>query len=182
MLTYGLKFLVIFVAILLIFACSQEPWPEPSCRVNANYISNHQGAGACVVRLNNRLLAMKLDNSLYDLPSSNSISPISAQCSAHNTMWQQTGLNVEVENVIGLQADGTWLFGCHLDAGFDGSEAPFKPSHTSRAEVEHIEFVEPFTLDMYDWDKPDQFIVIRDAFVAQGQHQNQLKKQNNQAN
>ncbi|MFW8590604.1 hypothetical protein ACOI22_07375 [Glaciecola sp. 2405UD65-10] len=177
-----MKFLVIFTAILFMFACSQEPWPEPSCRVKTNYISNHQGAGACIVRLNNRLLAMKLDNSLYDLPSSHSISPISAQCSAHNTLWLQTGLNVEVEDVVGLQADGTWLFGCHLEAGFDGSESAFMPSDTSRPEVEHIEFVDPFTLDMYDWDKPDQFIVVRDAFVAQGQHQSKLQKQKMQTN
>lgn len=171
MATSGFKIYFIFVFILLLAACSQEPWPEPSCRVNPVFVSNHQGAGACVVRMNNHLLALKLHNALYDLPMSPSLSNKSAQCAAHNAMWLQTGLNVEVENVVGLQADGTWLFGCKLEAGFDGSEPPFPPNPANEANIQQVEFVKPFTLDLYDWAKPDQFIIVRDAFVAQGNFQ-----------
>jgi len=171
MVTSGLKISCIFAFILLLLACSQEPWPEPSCRVSANYVSNHQGAGACVVRLNNHLLALKLNNNLYDLAMSDSISNKSAQCAAHNAMWLQTGLNVEVSSVVGLQADGTWLFACTLDAGFDGSEDPFPPNPATEKQIQHVEFVKPFSLDLYDWANPDQFIIVRDAFVAQGKLQ-----------
>lgn len=157
--------------IMLIQACSKQSLPEPSCRVNANYVSNQQGQGACIIRLNNKLLAIKRASGLYDLPISESISEKSAQCSAHYEMWKQTGLNIEVEKVVGIQANGTWLFGCKLEAGFDGSEPPFGPPPWVGSDIKQIEFVEPFTLEINQWHRPDQFIVVRDGFVAQGNYQ-----------
>lgn len=170
----GFKISFIFLFILSLLACTQEPLPEPSCRVNAKYVSNHQGPGACVVRMNDLLLALKLNNGSYDLPISDSISSQSAQCSAHNEIWQQTGLNIEVEKPLGIQENGTWLFGCKLEAGFDGTEPPFAPTPWANKNIEHIEFVDPFTLDIYNWRNPDQFIVVRDAYVAQGNYQKAL--------
>jgi hypothetical protein len=86
-------------------------------------------------------------------------------------MWRQTGLNIEVEKVVGIQANGTWLFACKLEAGFDGSEPPFDPPPWAQSDIKKLEFVEPFTLEVNDWHRPDQFIVVRDGFVAQGQYQ-----------
>ncbi|MGB3726647.1 MAG: hypothetical protein WA981_12830 [Glaciecola sp.] len=117
------------------------------------------------------MLALQMNNTLYDLPISKDISHQSAQCSAHHEMWLQTGLNIEVEDVVGIQTNGTWLFGCKLDAGFDGSEAPFSAPVWSNNNIQHIAFVDPFTLDLHDWQQPDHFIVVRDAFVAQGNYQ-----------
>ena len=144
---------------------------QPSCRVNAKHASSHQGPAACIVKMNNKLLLMHLDSGLYNLAISHTVSNQSAQCSAHNEMWRQTGLNVEVEGVVGIQADGTWLFGCKLEAGFDGTEPPFDPAPTANSHVKTIAFVDPFSLDMYNWEKRDQFIVVRDAYIAYGEYQ-----------
>lgn len=167
----GFKISCFFTLIIVISACSKEPLPGPSCRVNANYMSSHQGQGACIVRIGKHLLSLKLHNDVYNLPVSDIIPDQSAQCSAHHEMWLQTGLNVEVENVLGIQQNGTWLFGCKLDAGFDGTESAFSPAPWSKSSVKHISFIDPFSLDMHDWENVDQFIVVKDAFVAQGNYQ-----------
>lgn len=176
----GFKICLIVASTTIIQACTNESLPEPSCRVNANYMSNQQGQGACIVRLNNRLLATKRSSGLYNLPISESISNKSAQCSAHYEMWRQTGLNIEVEKVVGIQANGTWLFGCKLEAGFDGTEPPFPPPPWVESEIEQLEFVEPFKLELDNWHHPDQFIVVRDGFVAQGHYQQETQQNVNQ--
>ena len=108
--------LVLFIIVVFLQSCMRSEIASPSCRVNAKYASNQQGSGACIIRMNDKLLATQLNSGLYDLPTSDSISsnlaPSSAQCSAHQELWKQTGLNVEVEKVVGIQKDGTWLFSC----------------------------------------------------------------------
>lgn len=173
----GYKICLLFATAIFVQSCSNEEIPAPSCRVNANFVSNQQGQGACIIRLNHKLLATKLDSGLYDLPISDSLSDRSAQCSAHFEMWQQTGLNIEVEKVLGIQENGTWLFGCKLESGFDGTEDPFAPPHWAASHIESIEFIEPFSIEINNWNRPEQFIVVRDGFVAQGRYQ-QAKAKN----
>jgi len=157
-------------------ACSEQPPAQPSCRVNASAVSNHQGVAACIVSVNGKLLVTQLESGLYDLPiikniSSTSSGSKSAQCAAHQSMWLQTGLNVEVQNVVGAQADGTWLFGCKLSSGFDGSEAPFDPPHWSSDNVKKIMFINPFDIELYNWAQRDHFDIMRDAYILQGNYQ-----------
>jgi len=172
---YGV-FAAIIIVLTLLQACTSENLPAPSCRVNANYVSNQQGPGACIVRLNHKLLVTQLHSGQYDLPISDSISDRSAQCSAHYEMWQQTGLNIEVEKVVGIQKNGTWLFACRLESGFDGTEAPFDPPPWSQHQIDKVAFIEPFTIELDSWHRPDQFIVVRDGFVASGQYQEEQAK------
>lgn len=158
-------------------ACTQQDVAEPSCRVNASFASNHQGPGACIVRINGKLLVNQLDSGLYDLPSGKIISSMhnvskSAQCLAHQSMWQQTGLNIEVEKVVGAQANGIWLFGCKLEAGFDGTEPPFDAPQWSNNEVEKVMFINPFDIELQNWAQREHFEIVRDAYVLQGNYQN----------
>jgi hypothetical protein len=179
---YRCKLTVLFLIGIFLSACSEQDPSEPSCRVNAAFASNHKGAGACVVRMNNKLLVTQLTSGLYDLPSkryglsdsmSSNVSIIkSAQCLAHQAMWQQTGLNVEVQAVIGAQADGTWIFACHINAGFNGTEAPFSPPYWSNSNIQNIAFINPFEIELQDWARQKHFTVVRDAYVLAGIHQN----------
>jgi hypothetical protein len=131
--------------------------------------------------MNNKLLVIQLSSGLYDLPSANFTAANltstneslvkSAQCLAHQAMWQQTGLNVEVQDVAGAQADGTWLFGCYVNAGFDGTEDPFSAPDWSHSNVENIVFIDPFDIELQNWARRDHFTVVRDAYVLQGKHQ-----------
>lgn len=166
----GFKLTIYLLFYGLLFACSNQDMPEPSCRVNAKHASSYQGAGACVVRLSNKLLVTQLQSGLYDLPSAKEISNNgklvkSAQCLAHQAMWQHTGLNVEVQQVVATQADGTWLFACSMNAGFDGSEAPFETPSWSPSDIKYVAFINPFEIDLHNWAKRDQFNVVRDAYI-----------------
>lgn len=172
----GFKLLILLLIGLFIVACSQQEASEPSCRVDASDASNHQGAGACIVILNGKLLVNTLDNGLYDLPfidiiSSNQNITKSSQCMAHQSMWQQTGLNVEVKSVLGAQSDGVWLFGCKLEAGFDGTEPPFDAPPWSSKEVETVMFINPFDIELHNWVHREHFEIVRDAYVLQGNYQ-----------
>lgn len=174
---FRLKLFIFLLVSIIITACSKQPVSEPSCRVNASAASNHQGAGACIVRINGKLLVTQLNSGLYDLPTGHNISSSqniskSSQCLAHQSMWQQTGLNVEVLKVIGAQADGTWLFGCKLEAGFDGSESPFDAPPWSNDEIKTVLFINPFDIDLHNWARRDHLEIVRDAYVLQGSYQN----------
>lgn len=169
------------LASMFVSACSPNPPSEPSCRVNAQHASSHQRAGACIVRMNNKLLVTQLSNGLFDLPSQRTNSNMgemikSAQCLAHQAMWQQTGFNVEVQQVVGAQADGTWLFACTINAGFDGTEPPFDAPKWNAANVNKIAFIDPFEIELQNWANRQQFIVVRDAYVVQGIYLNSLDK------
>jgi hypothetical protein len=170
---YGLKLTLLLTTSLFIFACSKQNPAEPSCRVNALHASSHQGGGACVVRMNNKLLVTQLTSGLYDLPSAIHIASKgrihdSAQCLAHHAMWRDTGLNVEVQQVVGTQTDGTWLFSCEVNAGFDGTEEPFAAPPWSNDNVEYIAFIDPFNIELQNWANRDHFTVMRDAYVLEG--------------
>jgi hypothetical protein len=169
----GCKLTIILVLALFVLSCRQQEFAQPSCRVNANSVSTHQGPGACVIKMNNKLLVTQLTSRLYDLPiaqlsSNNEARFTSSQCLAHQGMWQQTGLNVEVQSVVGAQADGTWLFGCTVSAGFDGTEAPFDAPPWSSHSVDKIAFVDPFEIDAHHWARKRQFTIVRDAFILRG--------------
>lgn len=171
-----IKFFIILSVSTLISACSEQQFAQPSCRVKTSDTDNHQGAGACIVRINGNLLVNQLDSGLYDLPNSNNISStseiqMSAQCAAHQSIWEQTGFNVEVQKVVGVQADGTWLFGCKLDAGFDGTEPPFDAPQSSNKQVTSVLFIKPFEIDLHNWARPDHFDIVKDAYVLQGNYQ-----------
>ncbi len=163
----GFKIVFICLFVVILAACAENELSEPSCRINNHFASNHQGSAACVVVLSNKLLVLQLQPRAYNLAIAESNRSRSAQCSAHHAMWQQTGLNVEVGEVLGIHANGTWLFACNLNAGFDGTEPPFDAPPWSAKNVEKIAFIDPFLIEQDNWVSPEQFTVTRDAYVAQ---------------
>lgn len=173
----GCKITIILLLTLFILACSEHKYEQPSCRVNANVASAHQGAGACIITMNKNLMVIQLSSGLYDLPIARSISlsseqntasrRTSAQCLAHQAMWQQTGLNVEVQGLVGAQSDGTWLFGCEVNAGFDGTEAPFNTPSWSDRNVVKVAFINPFEIERQNWARSSHFDVMRNAYILQ---------------
>jgi hypothetical protein len=149
-----MKLRVFFIFGLFLFGCVKDPYPAPTCRASSPYpsavnASTTHSQAACVVRANGRLLVVQRNSGLYDLAYSEKSSPykMSAsntslsttevpstntaqnllkinQCAAHQAMWQQTGFNVKVGPLLTVQKNGTQLYACQLQAGFDGSE-PF---------------------------------------------------------
>ena len=171
---YGHKLIIILLLLLGASACTDSELAAPSCRVNANEISSHQGPAACIIVLSNKLLVLELQSGLYDLAigdiNNTSISHTamrSAQCVAHEAMWQQTGFNVEVQGVLGAQIDGTWLFACISNSGYDGTEDPFYAPNWSNKKIKSLAFVDPFEIELQNWARRDHFNVVRDAYMLQ---------------
>lgn len=166
----GLKtYTIITLFILTLVACSQAPPPSPACRVHIDYRDTHQGHGACLVRIQDGLLTVKYKQSeSIDLPSGNFISPETSQCSAHRHIWEQTGFNVKVAQLLGVTGEGLRIYACHLGGGFDGTETDIDTPHWTSRDVEEVGFVDPFDTRYDVWQHPKNLILIRDAYVAQG--------------
>lgn len=173
----------------LISACSEKHFSAPTCRVAESERDNivpltANMQAACVVRMDGLLLVIERDNGLYDIAYyDNSLAEsehpehgnvtleqgLSSQCAAHRSMWIQTGFNVEVGALLTIQDDGTQLYSCQLQAGFDGTEGeinvpPWKPKN-----VAALKFIQPFDIELQQWHRPDNFVEMRDAFVLSKQ-------------
>lgn len=184
-----MKLFTIFLMLLLISACAEKHFSAPVCRIakseRANLVpllANMQAA--CVVRMDALLLVIERDNGVYDIAYyDNSLAEsehsehdihtleegISGQCAAHRSMWIQTGFNVEVGALLTTEHDGTQLYSCRLQAGFDGTEGeinvpPWKPKN-----VAALKFIQPFDIELQQWHRPDNFVEMRDAFVLSKQ-------------
>ena len=135
---------------------------------------SYKGPSACLVRVQNSLLVVEQSSTgLYDLASGDSLSNESAQCTAHRNMWEQTGFNVEVGQLLSITSNGTHVFACKLNNGFnafdasgrdEGIEAPAWNKH----DIEALRFVNPFDTRTENWTHPDHLILYRDGYVSVG--------------
>ena len=144
----------------------QKSQPNPAqCRVDQAFFSSLVSGGACIIKINQQLLVMiDRKNKLY-LPRKEKTANKSAQCAAHQSVWDNTGFNVEVGPRLGNLDDGIELFACELDAGFDGSESFNVPNWSQRPD-NMIKFINPYEYTEYDWSKPNDHVKVLDAFVA----------------
>ncbi|AEP30926.1 MutT/nudix family protein [Brumicola nitratireducens] len=119
--------------------------------------------------MQNSLLVIKYSSSgQYDLPFGDPISNESAQCTAHRHTWEQTGFNVEVDQLLGVSQSGMMLFSCGLSSGFTSDDGPLEPPSWANSNIQQIEFISPFDTRYDVWQQPDNLIMYRDGFVAVG--------------
>jgi hypothetical protein len=160
-----LKRFKVFAISLLLSACHPAEIAPPSCRVANHAQSSQAGEGACVIKINSKLLVIQRSDDQYDLPFQQNLSDQSAQCAAHYGTWIETGFNVEVGEQLTTQRNGVALFACHLQAGFEGTEADLPPPPWRPSKVEALQFIYPFDIDLHQWHGPDQFVAVKDAFI-----------------
>ncbi|MDT0593395.1 hypothetical protein [Glaciecola petra] len=161
----GFKISVLLFISLFIVGCSEPNPADPSCRVLPQALSSQTGKGACIIKLNNKLLVTINTDGLYDLAKTNNLSIQPAQCAAHNSLWLQTGFNAQVQHSVGVQKDGTWLYQCSLRAGYDGNEASFDAPYWSESDIKAVGFIDIFSTNQDQWAYPDELVFIRDAFI-----------------
>lgn len=182
-----MKLCIIFVLALFLFSCSDTPYPSPHCRIkdgtqiSINHASLQATAAACIVRMNGKLLVLERSSGLYDLAYSQKISSSAnkirsnenintssntPQCQAHHAMWDYSGFNVLVGELLVNQSNDTHLYACELQAGFDGTEAFIEPAPWHASDVKSLTFIDPFEIEQDQWHSPDHFTAARDGFVA----------------
>ncbi len=160
-----LKFSIILMACLSLTSCLKSQPNPAECRVNQQFLSPHVAGGACIIKINNRLMVMIDRDSKVNIPVQQKIPNKSAQCAAHQSVWQHTGFNVEVGPRLGSLRRDLELFACELDAGFDGSEIIETPSWTKSPNLK-LTFVNPYDYSPYDWINPNDLEKVLDAFVT----------------
>ncbi|WP_110430294.1 hypothetical protein [Glaciecola sp. KUL10] len=122
------------------------------------------------MRIQDGLLTVKHEQSnAIDLPRGNFLSQTeTSQCGAHRHMWEQTGLNVKVAQLLGVTAQGLRIYACHLGGGFEGTEEVIDAPSWINESIDRIGFIDPFVTRYEAWQHPKDLILIRDAYVAQG--------------
>ncbi|GLR71194.1 hypothetical protein GCM10007852_21020 [Agaribacter marinus] len=123
------------------------------------------------MRVENKLLALTYSDNTYDLPTRKNLPNESGQCAAHRAVWEDTGLNVQVSAPLGVLENGSWLYACHMHGGFDGSEINIPVPSWANKQLLNIAFIDPFTIDVKQWRQPDDFINVRDGYIASKQLQ-----------
>ncbi|NCP63962.1 MAG: hypothetical protein GW763_04555 [Paraglaciecola sp.] len=161
-----LRLLNIVWLCLLLVACSKERLDAPMCRYQGEAPHLASGAAACLVRIGSKLLAIETEHKAWHLPAGQAQQPLSRQCTAHLAVWQLTGFNVEIGELLGQLEDETPVFACDLQAGFDDSTDTLPVPAWAEYKVRQIALIDPFALTPREWQSPDELIVIRSYFNA----------------
>ena len=165
MLNSGFK-LLLLIFVLVLVACAKPP-PSPTCRIAKAFNADYKGPAGCLIRVQDSLLVVKYSSSgQYDLPFGDPIANESAQCTAHRHTWEQTGFNVEVDQLLGVSQSGLMLFSCELNSGFTSDDGPINPPSWADSNIQQIEFISPFDTRYDVWQQPDNLIIYRDGFVS----------------
>lgn len=133
------------------------------CRIDEAYYDNISGPAACLIRMNDLLLALSYEDK-YRLPRGENQDNEAAQCTAHRVTWQKTGFNVVAGKLLGLGDDGTRYYQCNLSSGFEGqvTEFPLPPWSIDRPDA--IILINPFELQPHQWQDPRGLISTRNMF------------------
>jgi hypothetical protein len=160
--------------------CTKPP-PPPACRIAQAFNADYVGPAGCLIRAQSTLLVIKhKDTGQYDLPYGDPISEESAQCTAHRHTWQQTGLNIDVGQLLGVTQSGTMLYSCKISGGFTSEDSPLKPPSWADKNIQTIEFINPFDTRHDVWRQSNNLVIYRDGFVTIKQQNSIINKQSQQ--
>lgn len=153
------------IILLALSACSNEPPSPPSCRIDSRFEENISGHGACIIRLNDKLVTLRLKgNKTYLLPTNQESVNKNAQCDAHSNVWNTTGFNVEVGQFLGETRSHTRVYNCTPDASFPTDFTDFETFSFIDKDVQSIQLISPFDITPRDWKNGDELIEIRAFF------------------
>ena len=147
----------------------------PMCRIDKNHFEAVPGNAGCIIRVGKHFLTIthRLTRK-YDVPGGRSNGETeSAQCTAHRETWEETGFNVEVGALLGINENRFRYYACTLDDDFDGKIVNFPLPDWAENEVTAIQFVNVFDTQHFHWRYPDQLVFLRDLFNKLGKMQKQ---------
>lgn len=166
----------LFLPLLMISPSLLADAPSPPmCRIDKTHFEAVPGNAGCIIRVGKTFLTIthRLTRK-YDIPGGRSNGETeSAQCTAHRETWEETGFNVEVGPLLGVNENRFRYYGCTLDDDFDGKILDFPLPEWAENEVVAIQFVDLFDTQHFHWRYPDQLILLRDMFNKLGKIQKQ---------
>ena len=144
--------------------CTKERTAEPMCRTSEAETPAPAAAAACIIRLDNKLIAIASADSGWQLPTEKSQANQSAQCTAHQAVWQSTGLNVEVAQKLGETSNNMQIYNCLLTSGFDSQTQSLPVPTWAQHKITKIEIINPFETTHAQWSDNIELIEIRTWF------------------
>lgn len=134
------------------------------CRLSESEIAAPAAAAACIIRLDHKLIAIAATDSGWQLPAAKLQVNQAAQCTAHQAVWQSTGLNVEVAQKLGETKDHIQLYNCILASGFDSKTQSLPVPTWAQHKIVKIEAINPFETTPALWSDNIDLIQIRTSF------------------
>jgi phosphatase NudJ len=136
------------ISACLIVACA----PTPACRSGDSPAPKLIGNAGCLLQSGPQVLLIehRVGGGL-GLPGGTSVPGETAACTAHRETWEETGLDVQVGELLAQLENGFFVFGCKTDEPL-AQALPWR----SRIEVKGLRWVDPALTDPGDWRFPDQ--------------------------
>ena len=123
----------------------------PCTRASEQFDKRFAAAAGCFIKQADRLLLVRNRfNGKLGFPAGFSNFGEDAQCTAHRETWEETGLRVEVGELVEQFGNGFLLYRCKLFLGQDLSE-PIPLPKSALAEVSEILWVDPHSISAHEW-------------------------------
>ena len=136
--------------VLLLLGCADG---APSCPFTG-IADNAPSAGCFVVSAEGLLLVQGLNGKLSP-PGGSSQPGESAQCTAFRESWEETGLRLQLRELLQVFDTGFHLYRCERDALSGDIDPPI------RFEVRDAFFLPVARFNDYEWRFPDQELLLR---------------------
>ncbi|MFT2090293.1 NUDIX domain-containing protein [Paraglaciecola sp. 2405UD69-4] len=152
--------------LIVITGCSKEIPANPACRIKPSLNELAPAPAVCLVSKDNKLLVLQYEDSDdWYIPQGKAQKSQSAQCTAHQAVWKNTGLNVEVAELLVIASDNTHYFTCHLTDELSQQIERLSVPEWANIKVKNIEYVDPFELTKNNFTAAIELPKIREAFI-----------------
>lgn len=147
----------------ILAACTQLP----DCRVNPEFAEQAQANAGCLVRDGDYLLAVEQKDGRLSFPGGQNEDGETAQCTAHRETWEETGLAVEVGQLLHVFDNGFRLYACQpVDAGIRAGHALAPSWWVAWREIEAVHWLNPDSIEATGWRYPQQWPRVLEIFQA----------------
>jgi 8-oxo-dGTP diphosphatase len=152
-----MRVISLLLVLQLLLACSEVQQPEcPSPLAKAVAPS-----AGCFAVQDGKLLVVESLGGEISPPGGSSVAGESAQCTAHRETWEETGLDLQVDELLLVMDTGFHLYRCSFHAN-SGEIDPPRRLEISRAFMLHHQ-----DFDRYQWRYPEQVRQLKELLRAQ---------------
>lgn len=137
------------------------------CRINQSQSELAPAQAACLIKQDNKLLVLQhKDSDDWHIPQGKALKSTSAQCTAHNVVWKNTGLNVEVGELVLTASDNTLYFACRLTDKLSQQIEELSVPEWANRNVTKVAFIDPFVLTKENFSGTIELPKIREVFIS----------------
>ncbi|MEP0355920.1 MAG: hypothetical protein ABJH06_00145 [Paraglaciecola sp.] len=137
------------------------------CRIKQSLNELAPAQAACLIVKDNKILVLRhKDNDDWHIPQGKALKSTSAQCTAHSVVWKNTGLNVEVGELLLTDSSNTQYFACRLTDKLSQQIEELSVPEWANRNVADVSFVDPYALTNDNFSGTIVLHQLREAFVS----------------